>query len=468
MPVAALSDWPWRHWRRLRPQATAWVVDGQAQDWEQLCQAIDARAAGLQRHGLSPGDGIALCGRNSAELLLAYLAALQLGARVLPLNPQLPAEQLQQILPALDIRLGWSEAGYDWPAAMRALTVTLGEAAEGPMAAWQPERPATLTLTSGSSGLPKGVVHAAAHHLASAAGLLAALEFGAGDRWLLSLPLFHVSGQGIVWRWLLRGAGLALSNSADLALALAGCSHASLVPTQLLRLLARDAALPGLQQVLLGGAAIPVELTQRAEQAGIACWCGYGMTEMASTVTAKRADARPGVGRTLAQRQLRLVEGEVWVRGATLAPGYWRDGGIQPLVNAVGWFATRDRGVMEDGELRILGRLDNMFISGGENIQPEQIEAVLATCCGVLQAFVIAVPDAEFGQRPLAVLEMEAGQSIDHVALQAALAGRIPRYQWPLAYYALPDVLTAGGIKVPRRRVSDWVLAEFGRRYPSP
>lgn len=475
MPVAALNDWPWRHWCRLRPQATAWVVDGRAQNWEALCQTIDARAAALRRQGLEPAGGIALCGRGSAELVLAYLAALQLGARVLPLNPLLPAEQLQQILPALDIDLGWSEAGHAWPAGLRAVTaagtVVAEAAAEAAAAgevvataaAWQPARPATLTLTSGSSGTPKGVVHSAANHLASAAGLLTALDFGAGDRWLLSLPLFHVSGQGIVWRWLLRGASLAVAGHADLAQALAGCSHASLVPTQLLRLLAQEAALPALKQVLLGGAAIPVELTQRAEQAGIRCWCGYGMTEMASTVTAKRADATPGVGRTLPRRELKLVADEVWVRGEPLALGYWRDGRVRPLTNAAGWFATRDRGVMEQGELRILGRLDNMFISGGENIQPEQIEAVLATCPDVVQAFVIAVADPEFGQRPLAVLEMRTDRVPDVAALEARLAGRIARYQWPVAYYALPAALAGGGIKIPRQAVGNWAVAEFQR-----
>jgi O-succinylbenzoic acid--CoA ligase len=292
--------------------------------------------------------------------------------------------------------------------------------------------------------MPKGVVHSAANHLASADGLLTALRFTEADCWLLSLPLFHVSGQGIVWRWLLRGARLAVAADGDLAQALAGCSHASLVPTQLLRLLAQQAVLPALKQVLLGGAAIAVELTQRAEQAGIRCWCGYGMTEMASTVTAKRADASPGVGQTLPQRALSLVDGEVWVRGDTLALGYWRDGQIQPLVNAAGWFATRDRGVMLDGELRILGRLDNLFISGGENIQPEQIEALLAACPDVLQAFVVPVPDPEFGQRQMA------------------------RYQWPVAYYRLPSGLAGGGIKIPRQRVIDWAVAEFQRQRPTP
>ncbi|STU94370.1 O-succinylbenzoic acid--CoA ligase [Klebsiella pneumoniae subsp. ozaenae] len=111
--------------------------------------------------------------------------------------------------------------------------------------------------------LPKAAVHSANAHLASAAGVLALMPFAAGDDWLLSLPLFHVSGQGIVWRWLLAGARLTVRDKQPLAQMLHGCTHASLVPTQLWRLLNDDAAV-SLKAVLLGGASIPVELTERA------------------------------------------------------------------------------------------------------------------------------------------------------------------------------------------------------------
>lgn len=459
-------DWPWRHWRDQRPEAIALLADGQAYSWAALCRAIDGRAAALQRQGVQPGSGLAVGGRNSLELLLVYLAGLQLAARVLPLNPHMPPAQLEQLLPRLDIDYGWHDGAVAWPGRVRPLSTASASvlAPSAPAAPWQAARPATLTLTSGSSGLPKGVVHTPAQHLASAAGLLSVMRFTAEDRWLLSLPLFHVSGQGIVWRWLWRGAGLALAADGDLAQALSGCSHASLVPTQLLRLLDQACPLPALKEVLLGGAAIAPALTQRAEAAGIACWCGYGMTEMASTITAKRANATPGVGTVLPRRALQLVAGEVWVRGEPLALGVWQDGAIQPLTNAAGWLATRDRGAWVDGELHILGRLDHMFISGGENIQPEDIEAVLLAYPAVAQAFIVAVPDPLYGQRPLAVLEMAAGQPVDRPALQHWLSGRIARYQWPVDYYPLPATLHVSGIKLSRKAVEEWAVQEFLQR----
>lgn len=97
-----------------------------------------------------------------------------------------------------------------------------------------------MTLTSGSTGLPKAAVHTCQAHLASAQGVLSLMPFGAEDDWLLSLPLFHVSGQGILWRWLFAGARMTVRDKQPLEQMLAGCTHASLVPTQLWRLLVNN------------------------------------------------------------------------------------------------------------------------------------------------------------------------------------------------------------------------------------
>lgn len=318
---------------------------------------------------------------------------------------------------------------------------------------------ATLTLTSGSSGRPKAAAHSFAGHLASAEGVLQLMEFQPRDRWLLSLPLFHVSGQGIVWRWLKAGATLVVRDMHPLVDALAGCTHASLVPTQLWRLLAQPLAGLTLKKVLLGGAMIPVALTEQAEAAGIRCWCGYGLTELASTVCAKRADARPGVGLPLAGREIKLVDEEVWIRAQSLALGYWRQGALQPLVDPQGWFHTRDRGVMEQGELRIIGRLDNLFFSGGEGIQPEDIERVLAAHPQILQVVVVPVNDAEFGQRPVAVIDSEQPLSLEE--LLAWSQDRLVNFQRPMALLPMPNALKAGGIKISRRQLQQWVAEQI-------
>lgn len=127
---------------------------------------------------------------------------------------------------------------------------------------------------------------------------------------------------GIIWHWLYAGARLAVQEGMTLEQALAGYSHASLVPTQLWRLLGGSVASLTLSDVLLGGAMIPAELTTRAEGLVIRCWCGYGLTEFASTVCSRRADGTAGVGLPLAGRRMRLVQGEIWLRGASQAAGF--------------------------------------------------------------------------------------------------------------------------------------------------
>ncbi|WP_420912793.1 o-succinylbenzoate--CoA ligase [Chimaeribacter arupi] len=457
--MVMLTTWPWQHWARLRPEQPALHGESEPYNWRQLAAELDRRAAGYQAQGVLEGSGVALRGKNSLALLLDYLALIQCGARVLVLNPQLPAALLAQLLPGLTLAFLREHAA---PVTTPVPPLYPPRHAPAPChvapVAFSPSRLATLTLTSGSSGLPKAAAHSLAAHLASAAGVLARIPFPADACWLLSLPLFHVSGQGIVWRWLRAGAALAVRPQWPLADALAGCTHASLVPTQLWRLLEQGRVPETLRAVLLGGAAIPTSLTDRAEQAGIRCWCGYGMTEMASTVCAKRADARPGVGLPLAGCEISLVDEEVLIRAPGQAAGYWRDGVLHPLADSEGWYHSRDRGVMEAGELRILGRLDNLFFSGGEGIQPEEIERVLARHPQVTQAFVVPVNDVQFGQRPVAVLETAAALHPEQLAHW--LAPQVPRFQLPVAYYPLPASLKQGGIKIPRHQVQQWVAAQ--------
>lgn len=457
--MAALSDWPWRHWAKQQPDEPALIHQGATFSWAQLARQIDQLATGLMQQGVRSGCGVVLKARNSQPALLGYLALLQCGARVIPLNPQLPATQLAVIIPALNADFALTLDGEP-VAGIAPLRCVIADGS--PRHQWDDRQIATLTLTSGSSGQPKAAAHTFAAHLASAAGVVDAMNFTRQDRWLFSLPLFHVSGQGIVWRWLLRGASLVLAGEAALAVALEHCTFASLVPTQLWRLLQQPQLPAGLRKVLLGGAAIPQSLTQQAEARGIACWCGYGLTETASTVAAKRADKRSGVGAALAGHLIRIRNGEVQLKSPALACGYWRDGELLPLTTADGWFASRDGGHLEQGELVLTGRLDNQFFSAGEGIQPEQIESLLLSHPAVSQAFIVPREDREFGQRPVALVAMTADLPL--TALAEWAKGRLAGFQRPVSWYLLPE-LDSGGIKLSRQRLMQWVAQqETGRQ----
>ncbi|ELV2782631.1 o-succinylbenzoate--CoA ligase [Enterobacter cloacae] len=450
----SFSDWPWRHWREQRADKPALRLNDEVLSWQQLCTRIDNLAAGFHQQGVEAGDGVLLLAHNHPQTLLAWLALLQCGARILPVNPQLPHPLLEVLLPQMTLRFALVlDVHYDGLAAL-SVHAPSGEY----RVAWQPERLASMTLTSGSTGLPKAAVHTCGAHLASAEGVLALMPYGDDDDWLLSLPLFHVSGQGILWRWLQAGARLTVREKQPLEQALQGCTHASLVPTQLWRLLNTHQRI-ALKAVLLGGAAIPVELTQQARAQGISTFCGYGLTEFASTVCAKEADGEPDVGSALPGREVQVVNGEVWIKAQSMASGYWRDGALLPLTNSEGWFATRDRGELHDGRLTILGRMDNLFFSGGEGIQPESLERIIATYPHISQVFIVPLNDAEFGQRPVAVVECEPGTDITR--LPEWVQGKLARFEQPVHWLVLPAELKNGGIKISRQALKQWVNAQL-------
>ena len=318
----------------------------------------------------------------------------------------------------------------------------------------------TMTLTSGSTGMPKAVVHEMQAHLDNARGVCELMRFDFNCAWLLSLPLYHVSGQGVVWRWLLQGAELHLPGS-DFYDSALRVTHASFVPTQLQRFLLYVKEKPvanfKLQHILLGGTQIPTDLTKQLNKLGIQSYTGYGMTETASTVFAKKSDGKPGVGQLLNGREYCLIDDEIWLRGAGLGLGYWQNGKIEPLVNSQGWLQTKDKGRLINGELQILGRLDNMFISGGENIQPEEIEQLIQQFVGVEQVFVLPLNEAEFGQRPVAMIKFASDVNSDFFqsavnSLRVWLSDKIEKFKQPIAYYPLNDeMLRQGGIKVSRQ-----------------
>lgn len=460
--VVHFTDWPWQHWASLQPNTIALVTDTESYTWRSFSDHVYQLAAHFARQGLQKHQAVILRGKNSVELLLSQLAIMASGARVLPLNPRLPDRLLDELLPHLNIDFVIDFEGLD---TLAKNYPTLDYSNFDSFAANERfqlvqytemlNEPATLILTSGSTGLPKAAVHHVTAHLNSAEGVISVMNYQQQDCWLLSLPLFHVSGQGIVWRWLLRGGGLAIM-ARPLIEALQEVTHASLIPTQLWRLLNQnnnpDIAL---KEVLLGGATIPTALTDLAASRDIVCWSGYGMTEMASTVCAKRADGKKGVGIPLKGKQVRIANDEIQIQSSSQAMGYWFDGQIKPLKCTEGWFQTNDKGAFIENEYQILGRLDNVFISGGECVQPEDIEAVINSHPQVVQSFIIPIDDVEFGQRPVAVIELDDSDKLNDVATW--LKDKVAPYQYPMAYYHLADELKASGIKVSRQQIKNWL-----------
>jgi O-succinylbenzoic acid--CoA ligase len=464
-------------WAVLRPNQIAFVDGVQRYTWSELHHYSTQVARHLKNQGVASGDTLAVMGKNHAHALWLFLAAQQLDLQIsfMAPGPESVIAKKWLALSKADSTLWLYDRNNNRPNLQPSNQLSFAETSMAPellplqrlrlpivdnesaitqIANHPTSAVATLTFTSGSMGHPKIVAHSHQQHFASATGLLSAFSFTQHDCWLLSLPLYHVSGLAIIYRWLRAGACLKIG-SGDLVNDILGVTHASLVPVQLARLLAAGVNSMRLSHVLLGGSHIPNALCAQAEQCGIEVWLGYGMTEAASTVTAKRANQTNGVGTVLPLRRVKVEQQRIYVGGDTLALGYYEQGRLLPLTDDHAWFDTQDLGDWREGELLVLGRADNMFISGGENVHCEEIEAALIRHPDIEFALVLPVVDPEYGARPIAVIRSLNG-SWSQAEFEHCLAQSLDKYKWPIAYYSLPESLLNQGIKLSRRDVKAW------------
>lgn len=286
---------------------------------------------------------------------------------------------------------------------------------------------AAVVTTTGSTGAPKGVLLPASALIASAEATRARL--GPPGRWLLALPSHHVAGLQVLLRSARAGLpAVAMDLRAGFrpdafAALVPGVAYTSLVPTQLVRLLDAGGAvldaLRGLTAVLLGGAAADAALLARAEQAGVPVVTTYGMSETCGGCV---YDGRPLDGVTVTLDS----DGRIRLGGSTVAAGYRGavSDGDRAAFGSDG-FRTNDLGAWTaDGRLEVLGRADDVIVTGGENVAPAAVERALLAQAGVREACVVGVPDAEWGARVVAAV---VGDGLDGEALRRAVTPDLGR-----------------------------------------
>ena len=298
-----------------------------------------------------------------------------------------------------------------------------------------PDGAHTLHWTSGSEGTPRLVCLGLSAQLHNACASARRVSLEPEDGWLASLSLAHVGGLGIVWRTAMAGARLVLGRARfdpEMvwgALETGRVTHLSVVPVMLRQLL----EMPGtgrppeaLRCVLVGGDAIPAHVVQHALERGWPIATTYGLTEAASQVATAPPDlvrAKPGtVGPPLDGVRVRIgAEGQIQVAGPTVMLGY---AGFEVAESPIreGWLNTGDLGRLdEEGHLWVTGRSADRIVSGGANVDPREIEAILAAHEKVLEVAVVGVPDDEWGERVVAVVATDALPAIDPEALELEL-----------------------------------------------
>jgi o-succinylbenzoate---CoA ligase len=435
--------------------------------YEELDRLVSAAAVRLGE--LEAGSRVALYLQRDERYVALLLALIRAGHVACPLSDRVPSRGVAPLLERAAcsalisddeelLRTAGANLLRPKPEDLLRESQQFAEPADIPLG-----RPATIIFTSGSTGVPKAALHTFGNHYHSALGSNANIALMPGDRWLHSLPLYHVGGLSILFRCLLAGATVALPQQGTPpgeAIAGFGATHVSLVSTQLLRLLREDADPGGLEAVLMGGGPIPASLVDEAVARGLPVHTSYGLTEMASQVTT----TPPGVsleelrtaGRVLPHREVAISgSGEILVRGQTLFAGYVEGERLDCPLDAEGWFHTGDLGELDDNSyLRVRGRMDNLFVSGGENVQHEEIEEALCRLEGIVEVVVVPVPDEEFGARPVAFIRTDDLEPGD---LAHELEPVLPRFKIPISFHPWPEEAPRG-MKVDRAALRERAL----------
>ena len=372
--------------------------------------------------------------------VIRLLALFDAGICVAPLPSGLPApiraERVRALAPCVDLESGARVEGD-------AADAVAWRARPGPA----PRRPLAVLFTSGSSGTPRAVELSAEAFLASASASAHHLGWRPDDRWLCCLPLAHVGGLSVVTRCLLARRTIVLTDGFD-ARAVArtledeDVTLASFVPTMLHRLFETDEAWKApnsLRAALLGGAPAPVGLWREIERREFPALATYGMTETCSQV----ATGRPAAPRALIPLRgvsVRVREGRIEVAGPMLADRV--GAGDEEVFTTDGYLRTGDLGGLEDGILTVAGRADGTIVTGGKNVAPAEVEAILEQHPAIRRAVVFGVPDETWGELVAAVLEPEDGADAQDAtgALREWLAVRLPSHQRPRRVAWLPKL----------------------------
>ncbi len=460
---------------RRAPQADALVCDGVRLSFVELALRAQARQSELTLLGVERAQcvPVALIVEPCLALFEYLYLLLAIGVPVLPIHPRLTAPERVALLGACGVHTLLDPS--------RAAPITPAPRLPDEDAPFPERQALAFVPSSGSTGKPKIIELSRGAFLALARADAARVPPLATDRTLLCLPLSHVGGLSVVVRALIerrctvvfRGpsAGL-LGSLPELAQALIDerISLLSLVPAVLARLLRaapRIAALAPLRAVLLGGQACSAELFSEARSHRVPVLTSYGLTEACSQVSTlcfpppERAPVKRGVvgvGFPLDGIELRIVGDAIAVRGPTLLSGYV---GQPSPFDADGFFATGDRGELDpELGLFVFGRASELIISGGENIDPVEVEHALLACGGLSAVCVFGVPDPEFGERVAAAFEIAVSPDFDERALFAALDERLASFKQPrltCSFHELPRLASG---KLDRAKIR----AEAGPR----
>ena len=452
-PVSYL-DWN----ARRRPHATA-VWDGREIDFEELLEHVRRFQRFLGARGVKAGDVVGVRLPNVWQYVALELAIPDLGAVILPITTSLGEHELrwlnEKTRPVVTVTIadldGLSDAGSNSP----------------PPADRDPDRIVEIAMTSGTTGMPKLASLSAGLKQATFEAFTSRLEISDDDRVLPMTPL--TQGIGGMCLYCLRvGAGLVMLRephwTPEHCLDVAGRSRATVmvgVPTNVIRMLSHPLRTPpSLRAVAVAGAPMPPEVAERWETStGVPISSFYGSMDAGQLAVASPSDPQAlrwtTVGRPHDRAEWQILDGEVCMRGDLVQDRYWGED-FGPL-SADGWAHMGDLGFVDEaGYLHVVGRVKDIIIRGGTNINPYEVESMLRSHPAVIDVCVVGRPDPELGEVPVAFVVGDLTQGeLDRFLNERGLA----RYKWPERIHRLHELPLSGPGKVNRRMLSEHARA---------
>lgn len=445
-----------------------------------------SKCAGWLVKTLDEGARVAMLSRNSAAMLVVHFACVRTGMIFQPLNWRLSAAEILALVRDATPEMLIYQEEFDATArparAEVAHCVRIAEDEDGlaqAIAAAEPlaprgldsDRPITLLYTSGTTGKPKGVIVTAKGAWTTAFNFATLNEVAPRDVLLCDMPLFHVAGLfGVARAALFMGATVLISDRYVPAMALRllsdpelGITHYFAVPQMAMTMLQdptfAQSDLSRLKALVIGGAPLPKSIVEKLVESGAPPIEGYGLSEAGSvfgmpldrdTILSKAG----ACGLPAMLIEARLVDqdgrdvaagevGEIWLRGPSVTPGYWRQPEATAKAFHDGWFKTGDAARCdEEGFYQIVDRWKDMYITGGENVYPAEVESVLVEHPAVVEAAVVGVGDPQWGETGCAYVVTRAALTVDDVVEHCR--GRLARYKIP-KHVRFTDVLPRTG-----------------------
>jgi fatty-acyl-CoA synthase len=451
------------------PDKLALLFNGQRITYSALAQRIETTAGFLAAQGIAPGDVVALFMKNSAAFLELAFAVSHLGAVLLPINFRLAADEVRYITENAGAKLILADEElpikelpniiYVDAAAQADSTRLARGAPRAPIHTRRPEDLFRLMYTSGTTDRPKGVMHSYDNFYWKCADHVIALGLSHDDRLLITGPLYHVGAfdlPGVAVLWV--GGAVMIVRDFDPQTVLAAIQTekltcAWLAPVMTSALLAEPSRdrydVGSLKWVIGGGERTPETRIRTFSQyfTGGRYIDAYGLTESCSGDTLMEAGREiekiGSVGRALAHVEIEIRDddgrrlaageaGEICLRGPKITAGYWNDPVKTKASFHADWFRTGDVGYLDaEGFLYLTDRKKDMIISGGENIASSEVERVVYQIPGVREAAVVGVPDERWGERPVAVVVMAPGASLDFDTLTAHCRAHLAGFKTP-------------------------------------